>query len=148
MRTLKGAVAVVMMVMVACLGFAGVGSAEPRGLSIGGTLGGFDCQTGKLTMVISGATTYIQATDQSAAYLDGSPIALCSLEAYTGSPAAARLVPTHSGYFLDEINVGTTSPEALLAPQSAPVVSSGSSALGVALGAVIGGAIGYLLGKN
>ena len=113
MRTLTGAVVAATMVMVACLGFAGVGAAWAVGLSIGGTLSGFNCQTGQLTMVISGATTYAQATNHSAAYLNGVPIALCSLRAYAGSPAAARLVPTHNGYFLEEINVGSASPESL-----------------------------------
>jgi len=144
MRTLTGVVAVVTMVMVACLGFAGVGNAQTTGLQIQGTLAGVDCQSQQLTLNTSGGSTTVQSTNQSALYLNGSPIALCSLASYTGAAATATVVPSDSQFVLGQINV-----TAQAATQPAPAtVSGGSSVLGLALGALAIGAIAYLIGKN
>ena len=143
MRRVKGAVAVLAMVTVVCLGFAGAGSAQTTGLQVQGTLAAVNCRTGELTLNTSGGATTVQATNQSAVYLNGSPIALCSLASYRGAPATAVIVPSDNEFVLGRLDV--TAQAAAPAPAT---VSSGSSALGLALGALAIGAIGYLIGKN
>ena len=144
MRTLTAVTALVTMVMVACLGFAGAGYAQTTGLQIQGTLAGVDCQSQQLTLNTSGGSTTVQSTNQSALYLNGSPIALCSLASYTGAAATATVVPSNSEFVLGQIDV-----TAQAAAQPAPAtVSSGSSVLGLAIGALAIGAIAYLIGKN
>ena len=143
MRTLTAAVAVVMMVAVASLGFASVSEAQTTGLQVQGTLAGVNCQTGQVVLNTSGGQTTMDATDQSAVDLNGSPIALCSLASYTGAAATATVVPSNNEFVLAQINV--TAQAAAPAPAT---VSSGSSALGLALGALAIGALGYLIGKS
>ncbi len=143
MRTLTAAVAVVMMVAVASLGFASVSEAQTTGLQVQGTLAGVNCQTGQVVLNTSGGQTTVDATDQSAVDLNGSPIALCSLASYTGAAATATVVPSNNEFVLGQIDV--TAQAAAPAPAT---VSSGSSALGLALGALAIGALGYLIGKS
>ncbi|HLN13751.1 MAG TPA: hypothetical protein VK587_11195 [bacterium] len=144
MRTLTAAVAVVTMVMVACLGFAGIGDAQTTGLQVQGTLAGVDCQSQQLTLNTSGGSTTVQSTNQSALYLNGAPIALCSLASYTGAAATATVVPDNSTFVLGQLNVTA---HAAAAPAPA-TVSSGSSVLGIALGALAIGALAYMIGRN
>lgn len=143
MRRVKGAVAALTMVMVVCLGLAGAGSAQTTGLQVQGTLAGVDCQNGEVTLNTSGGSTTMVATNQSAVYLNGSPIALCSLGSYAGAAATATIIPSDNEFVLGQMNV--TAQAAAPAPAA---VSSGSSALGLALGALAVGAIGYLIGRS
>jgi len=144
MRTLTAAAAVVMMVGVACLGFAGIGDAQTTGLQVQGTLAGVNCQTGQVVLNTSGGQTTLDATDQSAVDLNGSPIALCSLASYTGAAATATVVPSNNEFVLGQLNVTA---QAAAAPAPA-TVSSGSSVLGIALGALAIGALAYMIGRN
>jgi hypothetical protein len=144
MRTLTAAVAVVMMVGVACLGFVGIGDAQTTGLQVQGTLAGVNCQTGQVVLNTSGGQTTLDATDQSAVDLNGSPIALCSLASYTGAAATATVVPSNNEFVLGQIDVTA---QAAAAPATA-TVSSGSSVLGLALGALALGALAYMIGRS
>jgi hypothetical protein len=131
------------MAMVVCLGLVGAGSAQTTGLQVQGTLAGVDCQNGEVTLNTSGGSTTMVATNQSAVYLNGSPIALCSLGSYTGAPATATIIPSDNEFVLGQMSV--TAQAAAPAPAT---VSSGPSALGLALGALAVGAIAYLIGRN
>lgn len=141
MRQLTAAVAVLLL---ACLGFAGTGSAQvPQAVQISGTIQTVNCDTGQVTMATGAGNETFQATTQTAAYVNGAAVPLCSLQSYAGDQAAAAVIPTNNELVLSQVNV--------TAAQTAPSSSSSilSSPIAVGLGALLlGGIIGYIVGHN
>jgi hypothetical protein len=140
MRHATGMTAGVLMVLLACLGLAGTGNAQtPQPVQIQGTIQSADCDTGRLTLATSAGNDTFQATDQTAAYVNGKSVSFCSLQSYAGNSATAVLMPTGSAFDLSQIDV------------TAQPAASGStlSPLAIGVGALLlGGLIGYVVGHQ
>jgi hypothetical protein len=139
MRHIAAMTASVLTVLLVCLGLAGIGNAQvPEPVQIQGTIQSVDCQTGQLTLATSAGNDSFQATDQTAAYVNGNSVSFCSLQSYAGDSATAVLVPTGTAFGLSQVNV------------TAPA-STGSKLSPVAIGIgalLLGGLIGYVVGHR
>ncbi len=138
---------VTVMVLLPCLGLAGVANAQvAQSLQVQGTVQSVDCQAGQVSLATSGGTDTFQATDQTAAYANGTAVPLCSLQSYVGDSATATVVPAGSALTLAQIAV--TGPQTA-APTPSPSKSILSSPIAVGLGALLlGGIIGYVIGHR
>jgi hypothetical protein len=140
---MRHATAITLTVLLACLALAGAGNAQTvQPVQIQGTIQSADCQTGQVTLATASGTETFQATGQTAAYVNGGAVSLCSLQSYTGDTATATLIPTGVGFDLTQINVTA---------QTAPSGSGSllSSPVAVGVGALLlGGLIGYLIGHH
>lgn len=136
--------AVTTMVLLACLALAGTGSAQTQApLQIQGTFQGVDCQSGAVSMTTPNGALTVQATNDTAAFVNGAAVSVCSLQSYAGDAATATLYPSNNEFVLSQVTV--TAPQAP-APAAAP---SSSSAIGIAIGTLLlGGIIGYIVGHN
>lgn len=131
-------------VLLACLGLAGTVSAQvPQPVQIQGTIQAANCQTGQVTMSTSTGNDTFQVTNQTAAYVNGSAVSVCSLQSYVGDQATAVLIPTGSGFALSQINVTAQAAP----PSSSSSIFSSPIVIGVGA-ALLGGIIGYLIGHN
>ena len=141
---MRQSTAIIAVVLLACLGLAGTGSAQvPQPVQISGTIQAVNCETGQITMATGSGNDTFQATNQTTAYVNGTAISLCSLRSYVGDQAAAALIPTNNDLVLSQVNVTTA--------QARPTSSSSilSSPVAIGLGALLlGGIIGYIVGHN
>jgi len=136
--------AFVTVVLLACLGFAGIGNAQTQQfVQMQGTIQAVDCQNQQLTLTNSGGTTTFLATSQTAVYLNGTLTQLCALQSYTGAPATVSVTPSDNEFVLGQVNV--TAPQAASATAKP---STTSSVLGIAVGALLLAGIAYLIGHN
>jgi hypothetical protein len=140
MRHMAGMTAGVLMVLVACLGLASAGNAQtPQPVQIQGTIQSADCDTGRLTLATAAGNDTFQATEQTAAFVNGNSVSFCSLQSYAGDSATAVLVPTGTAFDLSQVDV-TAQPAAS---------RSTLSPLAVGVGALLlGGLIGYVVGHQ
>lgn len=138
-------------VLVACLALAGTGYAQTypyqpyqpyQQVQVQGTIQSVDCQSGQVTLSTAGGSESFQASNQTAAYVNGSSVSLCSLQSYTGDSATATLVPTGNALALSQINV-----TAQAAPSTGGSILSSPVAVGVGA-LLLGGLIGYFLGHQ
>lgn len=139
--------AITVTVLLACLALAGTGNAQTvQPVQIQGTIQSVDCQNGQVTLATAGGNDTFQATDQTAAYINGASASFCSLQSYTGASATAVLIPTGSAFNLSQINV--TAQAAAPSPSSTPG-SILSSPVAIGIGALLlGGIIGYVVGHQ
>jgi hypothetical protein len=141
MRYSTALTATALTVVLACLGLAGTGDAQvPQAVQIQGTLQAADCQTGRVTFSTASGDNNFQATNQTAAYVNGGAVDFCSLQSYAGDSATAVLIPTGNAFELSQINVS-----------AAPTPASGSTLSPVAIGIgalLLGGLIGYMVGHQ
>ena len=129
------------MVLLACLGLAGTGDAQAaQAVQIQGTLQAASCDTGLVTFDTASGSNSFQATDQTAAFVNGAAADFCSLQSHAGASATAFLIPAGNAFELSQINV-TTPP----APALAPTLSPAAIGIGALL---LGGLIGYVLGHQ
>lgn len=136
--------AIAVSVLLACLALAGTGDAQTaQPIQIQGTISSVDCQTGQVTLSTSGGTDTFQATDQTAAYVNGSPVSFCSLQSDTGDSATAVLVPTGNAFDLTQIDVTAQA----AAPSTSGSLLSNPVAIGVGA-LLLGGLIGYIVGHQ
>jgi hypothetical protein len=142
MRHVTAVTATTLTMLLACLGFAGTGDAQvPQAVQIQGTLQAADCQTGRVTLATNSGNNTFQATNQTAAYVNGGAADFCSLQSYAGDAATAVLIPTGNGFDLSQINVST--------PPAPPASGSTLSPAAIGVGAlVLGGIIGYIIGHQ
>lgn len=139
--------AIAVSVLLACLALAGTGDAQTaQPIQIQGTISSVDCQTGQVTLSTSGGSDTFQATNQTAAYLNGSPVSFCSLQSDTGDSATAVLVPTGNAFDLTQIDV-TAQAAAPSAPSTSGSILSNPVAIGVGA-LLLGGLIGYIVGHQ
>lgn len=136
--------AIAVSVLLACLAFAGTGDAQTaQPVQIQGTIQSVDCQTGQVTLSTSGGSDTFQATNQTAASVNGSPVSFCSLQSYTGDSATALLVPTGNAFDLTQIDVTAQT----AAPSTSGSILSNPVAVGVGA-LLLGGLIGYLVASH
>jgi hypothetical protein len=142
MRHVTAMTAAGLGVLLACLGLAGTGDAQvPQAVQIQGTLQGADCQTGQVSLSTNSGTNSFQATNQTAAYVNGAAVDFCSLQPYAGDSATAVLIPTGVGFDLSQINVST--------PPAPPAAGSTVSPAAIGIGVLLlGGLIGYIIGHQ
>jgi hypothetical protein len=141
MRHVAAVTATALTVLLACLGLAGTGDAQvPQAVQIQGTLQAVDCNTGLVTFATASGSNSFQATDQTAAFVNGAAVDFCSLQSYAGDSATAFLIPTGNAFDLSQINV-TTPP----APASGSTLSPAAIGIGALL---LGGLIGYVIGHQ
>ncbi|HKX18415.1 MAG TPA: hypothetical protein VJT33_10440 [bacterium] len=139
--------AIAVSVLLACLALAGTGDAQTaQPIQIQGTISSVDCQTGQVTLSTSGGSDTFQATDQTAAYVNGSAVSFCSLQSDTGDSATAVLVPTGNAFDLTQIDV-TAQAAAPSAPSTSGSLLSNPVAIGVGA-LLLGGLIGYIVGHQ
>jgi hypothetical protein len=141
MRYVTAITATTLTVLVACLGLAATGDAQvPQAVQIQGTLQAADCQNGRVTLTTASGDDSFQATNQTAAYVNGGAVDFCSLQSYAGDSATAMLIPTGRAFELSQINVSTP---------PAPASGSTLSPVAVGIGALLlGGLIGYVVGHQ
>jgi hypothetical protein len=127
------------MVLLACLGLAGTGDAQvAQAVQIQGTLQAASCDTGLVTFDTTSGSNSFQATNQTAAFVDGAAADFCSLVSYAGDSATAFLIPAGNAFGLSQIDVTTP-------PAPAPTLSPAAIGIGALL---LGGLIGYVLGHQ
>jgi hypothetical protein len=131
------------VVLFACLGLAGTGSAQTQSMQIQGTIQAADCQSGDLSLSTGSGRMDFPATGQTAVFVNGTPTQFCALQSYVGDPATVNVTPSNSEFVLGQVDVNA--PQAAVQPMPASVGTSGtSSLLGIALGALIAGGLVYL----
>ncbi len=139
--------AIATVILLACLGLAGTADAQAQQpLQLQGTIQAVDCSTQQLTLYTSGGPATLQATAQTAIYLNGTPASLCSLQGSIGAPATALIVPSGSEFVLGQMDVGVAPTAAAVAPASGE--SSGTSLAGVAFGAFLLGGLVSLIAQS
>ena len=139
--------AIAVTVLLACLALAGTGDAQTaQPIQIQGTISSVDCQTGRVTLATSGGSDVFQATNQTAAYVNGTPVSFCALQSDTGDSATAVLVPTGNAFDLTQIDV-TAQAAAPSAPSTSGSILSNPVAIGVGA-LLLGGLIGYIVGHQ
>lgn len=147
MKNMRHVTAIAVSVLLACLALAGTGSAQTlQPAQIQGTIQSVDCQSGQVTLATAGGNDTFQATNQTAAYVNGASADFCSLRSYTGAQATASVIPTGDQFDLSQINV-TSQAAAASTPSTSGSILSSPVAIGIGA-LLLGGLIGYIAGHS
>lgn len=94
------------------LGVSSIGSAQAV-ITVQGALQGVDCQANAVALTMPDGVHVLAVTRYTAAFIDSTPVSLCTLAQYVGSNATVSLTASESQFVAGQIVVHTV-------PQPAP----------------------------